>query len=108
MSSQWETEGDDLLLKQSKDLDTRRVMFGGKSDMLDNLKSRLVAFYINIGMFNLWGAKKLISCKELKKSCYFNNYCKFVATVHTTLPISTASQGVSFAFKELYLNPFRY
>jgi len=30
-----------------------------------------------------------------------------MVTVHTTLPIRTASQGVSFAFKELYLNPTR-
>lgn len=34
--------------------------------------------------------------------------CTFAATVHTTLPIRTASQGVSFAFKKLYINPVRH
>ena len=29
-----------------------------------------------------------------------NKCCIFASTVHTTLPIRTASQGVSFAFKE--------
>lgn len=27
-----------------------------------------------------------------------NIYCTFAPTVHTTLPVRTASQGVSFAF----------
>lgn len=31
---------------------------------------------------------------------YIKNICIFAATVHTTLPIRTASQGVSFALKE--------
>ena len=32
-----------------------------------------------------------------------NKYCTFATTVHTTLPIRTASQGVSFAFIAILL-----
>lgn len=37
----------------------------------------------------------------LKRIAESHNCATFVATVHTTLPIRTASQGVSFAFNTL-------
>jgi len=37
-----------------------------------------------------------------KRKKWYKN-CTFVATVHTTLPIRTASQGVSFAFYIFFL-----
>jgi hypothetical protein len=40
-----------------------------------------------------------MNIKEQKTSEIYHLSCKFTTTVHTTLPIRTASQGVSFAFK---------
>ncbi|MCM4161281.1 hypothetical protein DHB64_15410 [Antarcticibacterium sp. W02-3] len=51
--------------------------------------------------------KNKMNTKEQKSRENYDLCCIFAATVHTTLPIRTASQGVSFAFKRLYLNPTR-
>ncbi|SKB76957.1 hypothetical protein SAMN05660776_2894 [Salegentibacter holothuriorum] len=42
-----------------------------------------------------------MNTKEQKNSENYDLCCIFALTVHTTLPISTASQGVSFALKNM-------
>lgn len=59
--------------------------------------------YFNIFSRSLWLPSWCINKKYFagffeKRIAFFRNSSMFVATVHTTLPIRTASQGVSFAF----------
>ena len=49
-------------------------------------------------------AAAICMIKMLKSIVNMKITRKFVATVHTTLPIRTASQGVSFAFIHFVIN----
>ena len=43
-----------------------------------------------------------MNTKEQINSEIYHLSCKFTTTVHTALPIRTASQGVSFALKNIF------